>query len=295
MVFNIAFFKNGGMNHWILIVFVWLTSILSPIYGQKSPSSTEDKRVKVLFAKDFLISQEGENSIQKLVGEVELKQKNIRMYCDSAIIQNETLVWAYGNVVFWEGDSIKVFSNAMEFNSDSSIAKLIGNIQLNKNKSKLFTDTLLYDLNRKLATYKDGGIFYSGDTQLSSKQGSYNTETYLAAFKDSVVVIDSDFALRADTLTFDTDKEIIYFNAPTRLKTDSAEIYTESGFYETISGKADFIQKAQYKKGDETATADTIRLSEDQKKYLLLGQANLSDSLHSATGDIIIFSEISDQ
>jgi lipopolysaccharide assembly outer membrane protein LptD (OstA) len=295
MVFNIAFFKNGGMNHWILIAFVWLTSILSPIYGQKSPSSTEDKRVKVLFAKDFLISQEGENSIQKLVGEVELKQKNIRMYCDSAIIQNETLVWAYGNVVFWEGDSIKVFSNAMEFNSDSSIAKLIGNIQLNKNKSKLFTDTLLYDLNRKLATYKDGGIFYSGDTQLSSKQGSYNTESYFAAFKDSVVVIDSDFALRADTLTFDTDKEIIYFNAPTRLKTDSAEIYTESGFYETISGKADFIQKAQYKKGGETATADTIRLLEDQKKYLLLGQANLSDSLHEATGDIIIFSEISDQ
>ena len=95
MVFNIAFFKNGGMNHWLLIVFVWLTSISSPVYGQKSPSSTEDKRVKVLFAKDFLISQEGENSIQKLVGEVDLKQKNIRMYCASAIIQNETLVWVH--------------------------------------------------------------------------------------------------------------------------------------------------------------------------------------------------------
>ena len=166
MVFNIAFFKNGERYYWILIAFVWLTSVLSPLYSQSTPTSAEDKRVKVLFAKDFLISQEGENSIQKLVGEVEMKQKNIRMYCDSAIIQNETFVWAYGNVVFWEGDSIKVFSNAMEFNSDSSIAKLIGNIQLNKNKSKLFTDTLLYDLNRKLATYKDGGIFYSGDTRM---------------------------------------------------------------------------------------------------------------------------------
>ena len=159
MVFNRALSKNCGIFRCLFLALVWLTSILSSLYGQNTPTSTEDKRVKVLFAKDFLISQEGENSIQKLVGEVELKQNNVRMYCDSAIIQNETLVWAYGNVVFWEGDSIKVFSDAMEFNSDSSIAKLIGNIQLNKNKSKLFTDTLLYDLNRKLATYKDGGDF----------------------------------------------------------------------------------------------------------------------------------------
>lgn len=263
--------------------------------AQNEKAQTQDNRVKVLFAKDFLISQEGENNIQKLVGQVELKQKNVRMYCDSAIIQNESFVWAYGNVVFWEGDSIKVFANAMEYDSDSSQAKLIGNIQLNKNKSKLFTDTLFYDMNKKMATYKDGGIFYSGDTQLSSKSGSYNTESYLAAFKDSVIVIDTDFALRADTLTFDTEKEILYFHAPTRLKTDSADIYTESGFYETLTGKADFIQKAQYKKGDETAIADTIRLIEDQKKYFLLGNAILSDSFRLATGDVIVFSEISDQ
>ena len=113
MVFNTAFFKNGGIYNWMLITFVLLISFLSPLYSQNTSTSTEDKRVKVLFARDFLISQEGENSIQKLVGEVEMKQKNIRMYCDSAIIQNETFVWAYGNVVFWEGDSIKVFSNAM--------------------------------------------------------------------------------------------------------------------------------------------------------------------------------------
>ena len=279
----------------LFIVFLMSGSCISHLDAQNVNTQAQDNRVKVLFAKDFLISQEGENSIQKLVGQVELKQKNVRMYCDSAIIQNESFVWAYGNVVFWEGDSIKVFANAMEYDSDSSKAKLIGNIQLNKNKSKLFTDTLFYDMNKKMATYKDGGIFYSGETQLSSKSGSYNTASYLAAFKDSVIVIDTDFALRADTLTFDTEKEILYFHAPTRLKTDSADIYTESGFYETLTGKADFIQKAQYKKGNETAIADTIRLIEDQKKYFLLGNAILSDSLRLATGNVIVFSEISDQ
>jgi lipopolysaccharide export system protein LptA len=263
--------------------------------AQNNQSQTNKDRVKVLFAKDFLITQEGDNSIQKLVGQVELKQKEVRMYCDSAIIKNDSFVWAYGNVVFWEGDSIKVFADALEFDSDSSQAKLIGNIQLNKNKSKLFTDTLFYDMNKKLAVYKDGGIFYSGDTQLSSKRGSYHTETYMASFKDSVIVIDSEFALRSDTLTFDTEKEILFFNAPTRLKTDSADIYTERGFYETITGKADFIQNAQYQKENETARADTIRLFENQKKYVLLGNAILKDSLHTATGSMILFSETSDQ
>jgi lipopolysaccharide export system protein LptA len=283
------------LKYLVFIILLMAGSGVFQLDAQNSNTQTQDNRVKVLFAKDFLISQEGENSIQKLVGQVELKQKKVRMYCDSAIIQNESFVWAYGNVVFWEGDSIKVFANSLEYDSDSSRAKLIGNIQLNKNKSKLFTDTLFYDMNKKTATYKDGGIFYSGETQLSSKSGSYHTETYLAAFKDSVIVIDTDFALRSDTLTFDTEKEVIYFHAPTRLKTDSADIYTESGFYETLTGKADFIQKAQYKKGDETAIADTIRLIEEQKKYFLLGNAFLSDSLRLAKGDVIVFSEISDQ
>ena len=279
----------------LLIIFLVAETNIFQLNAQNANTQTQDNRVKVLFAKDFLISQEGENSIQKLVGQVELKQKKVRMYCDSAIIQNESFVWAYGNVVFWEGDSIKVFADALEYDSDSSKAKLIGNIQLNKNKSKLFTDTLFYDMNKKLAIYKDGGIFYSGETQLSSKLGSYNTETYLATFKDSVIVIDSDFALRSDTLSFDTEKEVLFFHAPTRLKTDSADIYTESGFYETLTGKADFIQKAQYKKGVETAIADTIRLIEEQKKYFLLGNAILKDTLRLATGEVIVFSEISDQ
>lgn len=292
MPFIKLYFSCLSVIRHFLIVLILMSGTIQ-MYAQSTQQ--DDNRVKVLFAKDFFITQEGENSIQKLVGQVELKQKNVRMYCDSAIIQNELLVWAYGNVVFWEGDSIKVFSNALEYNSDSSQAKLIGDIQLNKNKSKLFTDTLFYDLNKKWATYKNGGIFYSGDTQLSSIEGSYNTETFLASFKDSVIVIDNDFALRSDTLTFDTENEILFFHAPTRLKTDSADIYTESGFYETLSGKADFIQKAQYKKGDETAIADTIRLIEDQKKYLLLGNAILSDSLHLAKGELIIFSELSDQ
>jgi lipopolysaccharide assembly outer membrane protein LptD (OstA) len=263
------------------------------IYAQNTQPG--DNRVKVLFAKDFLIAQEGDNTIQKLIGQVELKQKNVRMYCDSAIILNEVSVKAYGNVVFWEGDSIKVFSDALDYQSDSGRAILIGDIQLNKNKSKLFTDTLFYDLERKRATFNDGGVFYNGDTQLSSKSGSYNTSTYIASFKDSVIVIDNDFVLRSDTLTFDTEKEILFFHAPTRLKTDSAAIYTESGFYEILSGKADFIQKAQYKKGAETAMADTIRWLEKEKKYILIGNASLSDSLHAANGDIIVFSEISDQ
>lgn len=289
------FIPSFDLKYVVFIILLMVGSVIFQLDAQNANTQTQDNRVKVLFAKDFLISQEGENSIQKLVGQVELKQKKVRMYCDSAIIQNESFVWAYGNVVFWEGDSIKVFANSLEYDSDSSRAKLIGNIQLNKNKSKLFTDTLFYDMNKKIATYKDGGIFYSGETQLSSKLGSYHTETYLAAFKDSVIVIDTDFALRSDTLTFDTEKEIIYFHAPTRLKTDSADIYTESGFYETLTGKADFIQKAQYKKGDETAIADTIRLIEEQKKYFLLGNAFLSDSLRLAKGDVIVFSEISDQ
>ena len=146
MPFKKLYFSCLSVIRHFLIVLILMSGTIQ-MYAQSTQQ--DDNRVKVLFAKDFFITQEGENSIQKLVGQVELKQKNVRMYCDSAIIQNELLVWAYGNVVFWEGDSIKVFSNALEYNSDSSQAKLIGDIQLNKNKSKLFTDTLFYDLNKK--------------------------------------------------------------------------------------------------------------------------------------------------
>jgi len=277
------------------ILFLVSALCIPPDYLIAQDVGKGDNQIKVLFARNFLISREGEDDIQRLSGQVELRQKNIRMYCDSATILRETVVQAFGNVVFWEGDTLKVFCHSLYYDADSSQARLMGDIQLLRKRTRLFTDTLWYDLNKKEATYKNGGIFLSGNTQLSSKLGMLDTKTNLASFKDSVVVIDPDFAVRADTLAFDTDREIMYFLAPTRLRTDSAAIYTERGFYETISGRADFVQGAQYRKRDEVAVADTIRLLEESKTYILIGNAFLRDSLHEAKGKRIIFSEEDDR
>lgn len=102
--------------------------------------SKPGQRIKVVHSLEFLVLQEGENNLQKLNGRVELRQDSVFMYCDSALIQNETQVYAYHNVVIQQGDSLRVFADTLEYDGITRLAILEGNVIL-VNMSKRFLPT----------------------------------------------------------------------------------------------------------------------------------------------------------
>ena len=224
-----------------------------PLLGQSGRDTLPpaSQRVRIDNANSMEYQRRGKNEVvQKLVGEVELSQDSIFMYCDSAIIENSTRVFALGKeVLIQQGDSLAAFADTLYYDGTLKEADLIGNVVLINGDRRLFTQKLHYDLNTKIATYNTPATITDGETQLSSKRGYYYTEQDEIYFKDSVVVINPNFQLRADTLKFNTTEQIATFLGPTVMRSDSSRVYCEDGFYDVENNLAEFRVNAQYTKG----------------------------------------------
>ncbi len=255
-------------------------------YGQAPSAPAEKETVSIDHANALLLRQQG--SVQQLVGEVELSQDSIFMYCDSAELVREVQVYAYDNVTIQQGDSIAAFSDYLDYNAETLLAKLRRNVVLQRGETELFTEELDYNLGTKLATYHTGGRVTNGTTELSSTHGYYYADTRNVYFRDSVVVVDDRFEMRSDTLRYDLANERVYFLGPTVIRSDTHTIYCEAGYYDVSLDEAVFRQNAQYKSGERIAAADSIQYFGKDELYVLRGDAYVAEGpLQRATADRI--------
>lgn len=239
--------------------------------------------------------QQGKKLVQKLSGNVELRQDSVYMYCDTAVIEDNVNVVARGNVIIQQRDTTSIFSDSLIYDGLTKKAVLFGNVTLVNGSQQLFTDRLDYDLSTKIATYFEGATLTNNKTQLSSKKGYYYVGTNEAYFKDSVIVIDPNFNLRADTLKFNTQSRTVFFLGPTIIYSDSSRVYCEDGFYNTQNNLAEFKKNAQYARGDQKATAETIRYNGKAREYTLDGDAEFISKDQEASATVIRYEELNNK
>lgn len=285
------------MKRFGLLVSILILFVLTAYSQTQGPAVTKKQdQVTVDYADVFENFQEGKDIIQKLRGNVELRQDSIYMYCDSATITNNTYVVAKGNVVIQQGDTTSVFADSLVYWGDLKQASLFGNVALVNNTQKLFTNRLDYDLTTKTATYFEGATLTNNETQLSSKRGYYYVRNNEVYFRDSVVVIDPEFKLRSDTLKFNTETRTVFFLGPTLIVTDSSKVYCEDGFYDTQNNLAEFRENAQYARGaEQQATAEVIRYDGKNEIYTLEGDARFTDNNQEAIANTIRYEERNDK
>lgn len=293
-----------GFKKWGLFVLLLLGVSVS-VLAQQRPrpafkpkpmvADTAKTPVDVDHADVLQLSQRMGKTFQKLIGNVELHQDSVFMYCDSALIEDDIRVLAQGNVIIQQGDSLSVFSDSLNYDGIQRIADLYGDVILVTAEQKLFTNHLTYNLRTKTATYFEGATIVNGETQLTSKRGYYYVDRNEAYFKDSVVVVDSLFGLRSDTLLYNTSTDVVTFLGPTVISTDSSRVYCEAGFYDTQNNLAEFKKNAQYEKGAQRATAKTIRYDGNKKEYTLEGDARFREEERLAIADVIRYNEVQDK
>jgi len=155
----------------LILLFVSTATLQAQVTNEPVDTS---KKVMVDYADMFEYIIDSVNSYQRLLGEVELRQDSVYMYCDSAFIKNDTEVTAQGNVLIQQGDTLNVFADSANYSSLTRHAKLFENVVLLNKNQKLFTDSLLYDMNTKIATYVSGATFTNDTTQLTSQKGYYS-------------------------------------------------------------------------------------------------------------------------
>jgi lipopolysaccharide export system protein LptA len=275
----------------ILCVFLFLFT--SGLFAQGVDTSGREV-VSIDHADELRMQQQGR--VQRLIGEVELSQDSIYMYCDSAELVSEVQLYAYDNVTIQQGDSIAAFANYLDYNAESLLAKLRDSVVLKRGDTELYTEELDYDLATKVATYHTGGRVKQNETELSSTHGYYYAGTRNVYFRDSVVVVDERFEMRADTLRYDLANERVYFLGPTVIRSDTHRIYCEAGYYDVGLDEAVFRSNAQYRSGDRLAAADSIQYFGDREVYVLLGDAYVAEgNFQRATADRIDYFRAEDR
>ncbi|MFZ4542682.1 MAG: OstA-like protein [Saprospiraceae bacterium] len=231
---------------------------------------------------------------QKLIGNVWLHQDSVFMYCDSALIENNTNLHAYGHVIIQQTDSVACFSDSLIYNSITKIADLYAeqDVILKNGAQVLYAwKTLNYNVGERIGSYKRGGKIISEKTQIFSREGEYFLKSREVFFKNKVYIYDKDFSLKTDTLQYNTEDKMAIFLAPTRIHQDSSDIYCERGYYDFKLKKAEFLQNPQFLKKNQKAVADTIRYDGTLKEIQLIKNARFVDSLKIATADTILYNE----
>jgi len=260
-----------------------------------TPSDTTgNDHVTIEWADELIYLLEGKDTIQKLLGNVELSQDTVYMYCDSATIANETDLTAVGKVIIQQGDSTSVFSDSLVYKSDLHIADFFGNVVLVNRGQKLFTNHLNYNLKTKVATYLSGATITDDTTYLKSKRGYYFVKKAEMFFRDSVLVLSPKFNLRSDTLKFNTQTNVVTFLGPTLINQDSSKIYCEAGFYDVPNKLAHFRENPQYVKGEQTAVSRLMRYDGIKKEITLMGNARFDKGDRVATANVIRYEEETD-
>lgn len=276
----------------ILILALFSASCALAQSTQPAPATQDTQKLKIetaLLIEDF---RKGDHEMQKLSGNVRLRQEDILVYCDTAILDGDDAILR-GKVVIAQGDSVKVFSDSTHYRADTKIADLFGKVVLVNGKQQLFTQKMRYNAADKIAEYHTGATMTNGKSQLKSRHGYYFVNQKEVFFKGDVLATDPDFTMRTDTMAFNTETQVVRFVAPTLITQPKARIYTEGGFYDIENNFAEFDLNPQYEREGQRGRARKMRYNGVTKEYVLEGDAYIDDTAkgQQTKADVIFYNQ----
>ncbi|MCI4668762.1 MAG: hypothetical protein MRZ79_11550 [Bacteroidia bacterium] len=237
------------------------------------------KRVRILNADSLVFRKDEAGAIQRLIGNVKMKQDSSLFFCDSAYFyEDKNLIEAFSNVKVIMSDSVSMYSDRLTYDGNTRIAEVYDNILLTDLKSKLKTDRMTYYRNESYGKFINGGTLKDDESTLTSDRGYYYPDLDKSYFKGNVKLVHPDYVLETDTMGYDTDSKIANFLTYTIITSDDGIIETTSGSYNTDEQKINLIERSTLKDSSYTLDANTIRYNE-------------ADNIGIATGDVLVSQE----
>jgi lipopolysaccharide export system protein LptA len=156
------------------------------------------------------------------------------MWCDSALFYPDiNQVTAYSKIHIQQGDTLNLYGEYLFYDGKTGLAFVKTNVVLIDKDTHLYTDSIHYDVNTRIARYTNRGRITNAKNTLTSIIGVLYVSENLFHFKDSVKIVNPEYVMTADTMDYNTISDIAYFTGPTELKGDSLYLYCEKGWYDT--------------------------------------------------------------
>ncbi|MES2691248.1 MAG: OstA-like protein [Bacteroidota bacterium] len=266
------------MKKYVLLTGIVILSVLQS-YGQNGLLS--GGKIQVLNANTFELVTKGKSRIKKLIGQVQLKQDNTLLYCDSAYLFDETdYVEAYDNVRINHSDSVNFYGDILKYNGQKRTARLEKNVRMVDNGSTLTCNELDFDFNLNKASYFTGGKLISAQNTLTSRIGHYYTNSKELYFKKDVKLKGQEFDMVCDTLKYQTSTRIATFYGNTIITSETDTVYCQAGTYHTEKQSGILLKRAKIRSAENTLIADTIVYDRKKKYSKALGNIIILDTIN---------------
>lgn len=208
----------------------------------------------------------------RLLGNVQMRQKDTYLYCDSAhFYKDRNYVDIFSNVRVVQG-GLTINSANATYNGNERSANFRGGVLLRDEKMTLTTPTLYYNLATRMARYTEGGRIIESDNTLTSQFGNYNMGTKMLSFRGNVHLVGKDADIQSDTLQYNTTSKIVYFVSPTRIQNEQGLLTAKGGYYNTITRESVF-RGSQVETNDYYVTGDNVYF--DRVKHYLYASGNV--------------------
>ncbi len=196
---------------------------------------------------------------KKLIGHVQLKQDKTIMFCDSAILYDDSnMVKAYSNVRINHNDSIHMEGQFLKYEGNLKKAYLEGRVKMFDKNMTLTTSQLNFDMNTSVGYYTNNALIISEKNNLVSQYGYYYTRSKEFFFKKNVLLTNPEYTMRSDTLMYNTITKVAYFYGATTIEGKADRIICENGWYDTKKEVSQFSKNATLFTDKKMLKADSM-------------------------------------
>lgn len=263
------------MKHYLLVILLLLSNV---IVAQKKTT------IHILNADKADYDERLGRDVQRLIGNVIMRQDSTYFYSDSAYFNEKTKFFdGFGNVHIIVNDSVNIYSKLLKYNGETKFAELFHDVILKDDSTTLTTQYMTYDRVGHLATYPNNGTITRNDKKLVSKKGYYRDDIKVVYFRKDVVGTMPDYKIVSDTLVYDTENEMMYFYGPTNIYNKENTLIGNYGWYNTETELVYLDRRATLKNEEQSMTADTMFYNRKTGYAKALSDVIIEDTVNKAT------------
>lgn len=254
-----------------------------------------EERIILKHADNLRFNENEMQSAQRLSGNVVLMHKGMTMFCDSAMLYEQSQTFdAFGHVKIIQGDTLTLTGDRLHYDGETLIAEMRFNVIMTHRNQKLYTDSLYYDRLYNMGYYEEGGKLIDGKNQLTSDWGEYHTDTRQATFNYNVELINDRFKLITDTLHYDTQTKWAEVVGASNIYSNADTLYTEHGFYNSDNEQVKLYKRSKAYGRNRIMEGDTVYY--DKKTGVMEAFQNVScldeKNKNLLTGDYAWYNEL---
>ena len=188
---------------------------------------------------------------------------------------------AVGNVVFTQGDTIKLTCNTIEYNGNSKIANAYGNVYLNSPDMILKTDSLFMDRINNTAFYNSKGVIIDSLTTLTSNKGIYFMNENKYQFKSNVKIKNPKYKVNSEQLDYFTKLNEAFFYEKSNITGKTYNIFCDEGFYDMNVEKGFFKKNAIIYYDNKIIKGDSLYFENELEYAAAVKNVSILDSINN--------------